>query len=66
VIVGERGNASATAHPTEIRDVEQIAAAAETKALWVVSPTQQDSKPAASAARAMSPSSVIGPAIPIP
>jgi hypothetical protein len=66
VIVGERGNASATAQPTEIVDVEQIAAAAETKALWVVSATQQDSKPAASAARARRPSSVIGPAIPIP
>ncbi len=49
VIVGERGNASATAVPTPIREVDEIAAAAWTKAEWSSSASQTDSSPAASA-----------------
>lgn len=65
-MVGERGNASATAVPTLMRAVAIMAAAAVMKAVLVVSVVQQDSKPASSAIFAIGPISIIGPPIPIP
>jgi hypothetical protein len=66
VIVGERGNARAIEVPTFIDDVSWTAAAAEMKAVFVVSAAQQDSKPASSTIFAIDPTVVIGPPIPIP
>ena len=66
VIVGERGKANAIEVPTLILEVAWIAAAAEMKALWVVSAAQHDSKPASSTILAMGPIIWSDPPTPIP
>jgi hypothetical protein len=66
VRVGERGNASATAVPTPIRDVAEIAAAAWTSAVRSSSASQTDSSPAASARPARTPTSWRVPPIATP